>query len=318
MKGVTMSGKRLSSVGLSEHETWLQLKPIYDRATVRRDGSRVAADVDLSPELCLGIMQHMGRRNIRQLVNGVVMDYQKDMASGDWGACFDPVIFRPDKSLMNAQHRCTAGYRSGCGLTGVVVVFDAPPDTAKSIDAGRKRNAMHTHGLSTAVTGAAGPLLSLENRGVRAFTRSQMAARYAQDAEMFDHYIGAFRARPVLREGHIAAAFIYAESCRETNHRELREIADDMTIGTQSMPHAKQIADYVVQRKTSRISTSSQTARCEEAKLILRVLQTYLLGTRDATMGVPTSLDWWAPRVKQADSAVSNDVGGFGQSVGAT
>lgn len=269
------------------------LKEISARGVGRRDGSIVSADVDLPPELCGAISRHLNTRNIRPLCGHQVAEHIHDLKNGSFSNCYDPIVFRADWTLMNGQHRCAAGERSGVGLNGVVVVLNADQESRRSIDCGRKRTISQTHGVPNDVAAAAGMVLCFERRKPTNWPRSALATRYEANIEVFDHYAQTFRRRSVLRESHLSACFVFAECNKPRSSVMLRDLADDMAVGSQAEHASKLIATHIVKRRQAGVRVNSQRERYDEALLFLRAMQTHLLGAEDSSLGLPCDLDWW-------------------------
>lgn len=76
-------------------------------------------------------------RNLRQTR---VDSYARDMADGNWKLNGDAIRFSVDGTLLDGQHRLSAIVKAGVAIK-TLVVWDLPPETQETMDAGQCRTA---------------------------------------------------------------------------------------------------------------------------------------------------------------------------------
>jgi hypothetical protein len=258
-----------------------------------KDGASIV-HVEFDPSLAAAVLRHLNARNIRPKAALTARQYTHDMATNSWGNCYDPIVFLEDWSLYNGQHRLYAVMQSGTTQT-FLCVCGARPDVRRGIDAGVKRSIMATHGIGdyeASITRTVQMLFI----GVRYSnsTRSQIVTDYNKIQSAVDWHGQRFRSRPVLREGHVAGAFVFAELAHPEHSDDIRELATDLAVGDQGFAMSRVIANHLVQRKSLGVRVSSQQERMREAQLILRGIQVHLMdGSLSQLQGVQADMDWW-------------------------
>lgn len=256
------------------------------------DGGCIA-QVKLEWELCGEIVRKLNTANIRALSHAVAAEYASDMKNNRWGTCYDPVVFTKGGQLNNGQTRLGAAYQAKKDLVAVVVT-DGDPDSRLGTDAGRKRTIKMTHNVPTHIASALQVVIGLETGSTRSVTRGAILDRYMVLRDACDHYSSVFSNRKVLREAHLAAAFIFAETGRPKDADLIRELASDLAIGAQSQQASVLIASHVVNRKKAGIGLNSQADRKSEARMFLRAIQAHLLGVDlPAMVDHPGIVEWF-------------------------
>lgn len=107
-------------------------------------------------------------RNVRQQQ---VDKYARDMESGNWTLCTEPMVFDSDGRLIDGQHRALAQVKSGATIKWLVL-RNVPPKTQDTINTGGSRSVadvLHFKGDTNA------GLLAAITRNVHRIINGQMA-----------------------------------------------------------------------------------------------------------------------------------------------
>lgn len=187
-------------IGSKEHLV-AALEAIRERGSERKDGACVCAEVELEADLCRAILRYLNDSNIRRIDLRYAADYEQDLRAGEFRACYDPIVFRKDWSLMNGQTRLRAAAGSGMALPGCIVVFGGEDDARKSIDAGRKRTILQTHGIAGDLASCAITVIALERQRAQKWSRTLVATFAKANQELLEHYVEAAARRCDSRDG---------------------------------------------------------------------------------------------------------------------